>query len=287
MTPGSLHDRLAETLGSRVANATVLQGGCVADTRLIDLGDGRRVVVKVDHAQKPGLAVEGMMLEYLGETGRVPVPTVLHSEPDLLVMDHVAHDGKRAAEGEIEAADMLARLHAVSADRYGFACDTRVGSLVQPNDWMDEWPRFFAERRLLHMGRRAHKAGSLPPGTLDRLERLAADIDRLIDPQPLRPSLIHGDVWPGNVLWHAGRVAAFIDPAISFSDPEIELAFIDLFGCFGTAFWDRYAEISTIRPGFFEKRKDLYNLYPLLVHATLFDGGYGASVERSIGTLGY
>ena len=80
-------------------------------------------------------------------------------------------------------------------------------------------------------------------------------------------------------LHRDGRVAAFIDPATHYAHPEVELAFSTLFGTFGRAFFDRYAQLRPIEPGFFERRRDVYNLYPLLVHAILFGGGYGRQVE--------
>jgi fructosamine-3-kinase len=79
-----------------------------------------------------------------------------------------------------------------------------------------------------------------------------------------------------------GRIAGFIDPAIYHADPEIELAFSTVFGTFGEPFFRRYAELRPIRPGFFEVRRDLYNLYPLLVHARLFGGGYRSQVSRIV-----
>lgn len=287
MTRGSLEDRIAGVCGGRVIGSEPLHGGCVADVRRFELADGRRVVAKVGSGECPRLDIEGMMLDRLAGVAAIPVPRVLHCASDLLVMEAIIHDGVRSAEGEIEAADLLARLHANAAERFGFGGDTLIGPLIQPNRWMERWPGFFAERRLLQMGRKAHEAGSLPPGTLDRLGAVAGDIERLIDPVPSRPGLIHGDIWSGNVLWHGGRVAAFIDPATYFADPEIEYAFIDLFGCFGPAFWSRVEENGSVRPGFFELRKDLYNLYPLLVHAVLFDGGYGARVSACLAALGY
>ena len=84
------------------------------------------------------------------------------------------------------------------------------------------------------------------------------------------------------MLTRNSRIAAFVDPAIYFADPEIELAFSTLFGTFGTAFFGRYQEIRPLAPGFFEVRRDLYNLYPLLVHTRLFGGGYADSVARTI-----
>ena len=113
---------------------------------------------------------------------------------------------------------------------------------------------------------------------MKRLEAFCGKLERHLD-EPAAPSLIHGDLWGGNILVKAGRIAAFVDPAIHYADAEVELAFTTLFGTFGQAFFDRYREHRPIAPGFFEARRDIYNLYPLLVHTTLFGGHYAASVD--------
>jgi len=114
---------------------------------------------------------------------------------------------------------------------------------------------------------------------LTRIEKLAGKLERWLD-EPEQPSLIHGDCWGGNILCRDGKVAAFVDPALYYADAEIELAFGTLFGTFGDSFFHRYRERRPLRPGFFEARRDLYNLYPLLVHVRLFGGGYLDGVER-------
>ena len=135
------------------------------------------------------------------------------------------------------------------------------------------------------MGELAHRAGRLPAAPFRSLEAFCARLDEFI-PEPDRPSLLHGDVWGGNVLAGKGRIAGFIDPAIYYGDAEIELAFSTLFGTFGEAFFGRYGAHRPIRRGFFETRRDIYNLYPLLVHTRLFGGHYAASVERTLRRFG-
>ena len=94
----------------------------------------------------------------------------------------------------------------------------------------------------------AHAAERLPDKLLDRVTKLAGHLDKWISDDS-EPCLIHGDLWGGNVLIHRGKLVGLVDPAISYADPEIELAFATLFGTFGKEFFSRYHEIRPIAPG--------------------------------------
>ena len=88
------------------------------------------------------------------------------------------------------------------------------------------------------------------------------------------------------MLVRQGRIAGFVDPAISCGSPEIELAFTTMFGTFGQAFFEAYESLAPLEPGFHEIRADLYNLYPSLVHVRLFGSGYLPGIERTLARLG-
>ncbi len=275
-----MHRRTAQiesALGSGVVSLSPLRGGCVAEVFRAQLGDGRDVVVKLGGGSQPGLDLEAFMLGVLREAG-VRVPEVLHAEPALLAMEHIENEGSRSAEGEAELGRIVAALHGRSADRYGLDRDTLIGPLDQPNGWSDDWPAFYAERRIAVVADLAERRGALPEGCRDRLRGVCDAMPGLIGP-PNPPALIHGDLWAGNILWNAGRPAALIDPAVYYADPEIELAFIDLMGGLGPSFWRAYGELRPIDDRFRASRCELYQLYPLLVHAALFGGGYGASAD--------
>ena len=274
-------DEIAKTIGrlagAPVARLSPLGGGCIGAVYRAALEDGRALAAKVGG----GLAIEGFMLRYLAENSRLPVPRVLYAGDDLLVMDFIEAAGGIDRGAQVHAAELLADLHGITAEAFGFERATVIGSLEQPNPWTPGWLDFFRDQRLLFMGRQALDAGRLPGRLMKRLEILAGRLDRWLE-EPAAPSLLHGDMWTGNVLCHKGRIAGFVDPAVYYGDAEIELAFATLFGTFSTPFFERYGELRSLRPGFFEERRDLYNLYPLLVHTRLFGGSYVSSVERTL-----
>lgn len=273
---------IRHALGARVTAAAPLSGGCVGEVYAVTLDGAPPVVAKVEPRGGDTLACEGWMLRFLASRSALPVPGVLLEADGLLVMEKLEGDtGAGGDAAQRHAAELLAALHSVTADRFGLERDTRIGGLVQANAWAESWPDFFAQRRLRDMAGQARAAGRLTARAHDRVLRVADSLHRLLD-APSVPALIHGDVWSGNVLSAGGRVTGFLDPAVYFADAEAELAFITLFGTFGKAFFGRYSEIRPIAPGFFERRSVVYNLFPLLVHVRLFGGGYAGQLEASL-----
>ena len=260
-------------------------GGCIGEVYKVELEDGPALVAKVDREGKSHLEREAYMLRYLREASELPVPEVYHGSETLLLMEFIEGSNRFSNEAQYHVARLLAELHGITTNTYGHERDTLVGSLDQPNPPTESWIEFFRDQRLLYLAGVAHRTGRLASEDLRRAERLAERLDDLIE-EPERPSLIHGDVWRGNVLAKGDRVTAFLDPAIYYADPEMELAFISLFNSFGEPFFERYEEIRGIRPGFFETRRDLYNLYPLLVHVYFFGGGYLGSVRSTLRRFG-
>lgn len=270
---------LEQVVNSPIVQTTPLHGGNIAQVVCVRLQDGRVLVAKVHSGVGGTLDIEGKMLVYLRQHSQLPVPDVLHCAPDLLVMTFVLGDSNLTLPAQQHAAELLAQLHRISAPQFGLEFDTLIGGLHQPNKQHHCWIDFFREERLLYMAKVAYDAGELPVHLLRKIESFAPKLDNLLL-EPDYPALIHGDMWTTNILAQSGRVTGFVDPAIYYAHPEIELAFSTLFGTFGEAFFRQYGSLNPIAPDFFEIRRDIYNLYPLLVHVRLFGGGYVASVER-------
>lgn len=289
MIGGALTTRLEQVLGSAVVEAGSLPVGFGLEGLRVRLADGRRLAVKarlVAGDGKPSLELEAYMLGELARLTELPVPLVHHAEPDLLVMDFIENDaGGITPSVEDHAAELIAKLHAVKHERFGYRRDTLIGPLPQPNPQAHDWVPFFRDHRLLVMARLAQAEASLPSAMLGRIERLAERLDDYLI-EPAFPSLLHGDLWTGNVLVRQGRVAGLVDPAIYCGHPEIELAFTTLFGTFGERFFAVYEALMPLEPGFHELRSSLYQLYPRLVHVRLFGAGYLAGIDHTLARLG-
>jgi len=275
ITP-AIYSEIEQSLGQRIVAVAPLSAANNAQIYRLSFDDGETRVAKV---AERGLDTEAWMLRYLREKSALPVPEVYYNNEHVIIMQFVYAESVIDYRTEGGAAQQLAALHDVTAEAYGMERDTLIGSLTQPGGWDADWVRFFTEKRLLHMARRALDENKIDARMMTQFEKLAAKLPGILkNPQP--PSLVHGDVWSGNMLVGHGRISAYLDPAIYYADAEVELAFIRLFNTFSDSFFAKYNELRSIHPGFHEERADIYNLYPLLVHTRLFGASYARKAQK-------
>jgi fructosamine-3-kinase len=261
-----------------VSSAVRASGGDINEAYAVQLEDGGRAFVKTRAEPGPGeYATEAAGLRWLGEPGALRLPEVLEAGDDFLALEWLDAQGPYDEEALGRG---LALVHTAGAERFGAAppgapsTDLRLGPLLLPNDPARDWPAFYAERRLRPLSERA----ALSPRGQAAVERVCDRIADLAGPaEP--PARLHGDLWSGNVMAPSGE-PCLIDPAASGGHREVDLAMLRLFGSPGPRFLAAYEEVAPLSDGH-EERVALYQLFPLLVHAALFGGGYAASVERA------
>jgi fructosamine-3-kinase len=223
------------------------------------------------------------MLDDLRKAG-LRTPDVLAVSENYLVMEWIESTNFPQNKQENDAAQQLAALHCVSNSErmYGYYYDTTIGPFPQQNEQTQyNWTYFLAEMRILPMARYCLDKGRLSSVLMKKLETLCGRLYTFMDVAGITPSLLHGDVWSGNVLFDK-KGTCFIDPAIYFGDREMELAFILLFDTFGETFFSRYQEEHALSPEFYETKVPLYQIYPLLVHVALYGNTYLGSLERIV-----
>ncbi|NAZ87080.1 phosphotransferase [Kineococcus sp. T90] len=234
------------------------------------------------------LAAEAAGLAWLAEAGGAAVCRVRRLHGEEMVLDLVPEVPATAAAAEAFGR-ALAATHAAGADRFGapppgVAGDAWIASLPLPMSTdPGPWGAFYARRRLQPYLRAARERGAVDAAGAALVERVCArlaDGDEALVAGAERPARVHGDLWSGNVLW-SPHGAVLIDCAAHGGHPETDLAMLALFGL---PHLERvlaaHAEAAGTADGWRE-RVPLHQLHPLLVHAALFGGGYGAQAVRA------
>lgn len=286
-----LETALSERYGVvSVRDSVPVGGGCISTTLRVGLEGGPPVFVKLAPADPPGgelLAAEADSLGVLGAAGAVRVPEVLARGRNWLALEWLepGEPGPRAWE---RLGEGLARLHrrAAADGGFGWPRDNFIGSLPQANAPLNDWATFWKERRLEPQLARASATGMFGRSELAGFGALLKRLPELLAVGGAEgPSLLHGDLWSGNVHMMAGDEPAIIDPASYFGHREVDLAMAALFGGLSPDFYRAYAQVwPLVREGL-EQRRAIYQLYYLLVHVNLFGRGYVsgtlAALERA------
>jgi fructosamine-3-kinase len=292
--PAALADAVARATGAAVTGGARAAGGSINEAWALRLAGGGRAFVKTRGDAAPGeYATEAAGLRWLAQAGAVALPGVLavgeDDEPRFLALEWI-DEGRLDAAGEEALGRALAALHAAGAPAFGApppgapALDggpapLRIGELALPNDPAADWPSFYVQRRLHPLVALCVRRGTLSAAGARAVELVCERIGDLAGP-PEPPARLHGDLWGGNVLAGADGRARLIDPAAYGGHREVDLAMLRLFGAPSERVFAAYAEAAPLADGH-DERVALWQLFPLLVHAALFGGSYGASVERA------
>lgn len=271
---------------ARIQSKQPVSGGDINEAYHLLLTNGDEAFLKMNrNAGKNFFPAEANGLKAMGETG-ANVPKVFACGQTaagtwFLLLDYEKHAPATKDYWPL-LGRMLANMHLSDTEKFakggafGFYEDNFIGATVQINKPKPGWAEFFRDARLgVQM--------KLADQYFDRDDRRCCQrlLDRLGDvlPEPQQPSLLHGDLWSGNVMPDRNGCPMLIDPAVYVGHHEADLAMTELFGGFPPAFYGAYYEIIPREAGY-EDRRDLYNLYHLLNHLNLFGGSYLASVRR-------
>lgn len=295
MQPKLFHS-LQEALNSLFGNGIHIKrmqsisGGDINDAFGLTLSDGSSIFMKSNAMGNLAYFTAEMQgLSAIAQTETIQTPHILGCGTDeerncsFLLLEQI-HAGSRVPDYWESLGHQLAELHRSSTEdfvtdgKYGFLEDNYIGAGKQINTVKDSWTTFFRDCRLEPQFHRA--ADYFSTEDLKRINRLLDHIgDILIEPE--HPSLLHGDLWSGNVMAGEDGRAWLIDPAAYVGHAEADLAMTELFGGFAAKMYAAYQEVSPLQPGY-EDRRDLYNLYHLLNHLNLFGGSYLLSVKRIV-----
>jgi fructosamine-3-kinase len=283
----SVAQAILQATGERFGNFTyhAIGGGCINQTYELRQG-AQSYFLKLNSASLlPMFEAEYEALQTIFGTNtiRVPKPIALGTVEgsSFLVLEYCA-PGKGNADTARRLGEQLAALHRCTSPdgRFGWLHDNFIGSTSQPNAWHDRWIDFWREERLGHQLRLAAADGH----RFKNADRLVEGMEVLFGNYQPAPSLLHGDLWTGNVGVTDAETPFIYDPASYYGDRETDLSMTRLFGSLPPAFYQAYEEAYPLASGH-ETRRELYNLYHILNHAHLFGGHYAAQAQRVIDGL--
>jgi len=269
----------------RIADRRSLGGGCIHDATCLRGEDERCFFLKRNRANlADSFRIEAEALGELHAAGglRVPKPYgVVEADGEAaLLLEYLPLKGGTSKADYGRLGQGLARLHQKRGKAFGWHRDNWIGSTPQYNGYEEDWITFWRDKRLRPQTEWARQRGLRLPQAGELMEALPAFFE---DYSP-EPSLLHGDLWTGNVEFLEDGTPVIFDPATYYGDRETDLAMTEMFGGFPGAFWKAYNAEWPIDGGY-QQRRDLYNLYHLLNHYNLFGGGYGRSAEQTASAL--
>ena len=307
----SLARALVELFGSsvKIVQTDRVSGGDINKAYGLYLNTGDKIFMKANAKENAAFfTAEAAGLNAIKSTGAISTPEILCTGTDdgedvgysFLLLKFIKSGGKKADYWETLGTE-LAAMHkantsafikrgndktdsksdkkstqskdntkAPTNNKFGFFLDNFVGARAQKNTPSSSWIDFYRDYRLAPQFRDADSYFSSEDRK--KITKLLDNLDHFLI-EPAYPSLLHGDLWSGNVMCGPDGKAMLIDPACYVGNREADIAMTELFGGFGQEFYEAYKKAAPLEPGY-EERRDLYNLYQLLNHLNIFGSGY-------------
>ncbi len=269
-------EHIEQTTGRHfsVRRQQVMGGGSINAAFLLTGHDGQQYFVKNNlTGQKAMFEAEARGLQEIASSKTLKVPKQVcfgeNQAQSYIVLEYLDMAGR--ADQRL-LGEQLAAMHQMTAERFGWEINNTIGATFQPNDWMDNWLRFWSDQRLGFQLQLAAQNGY--GGELQSLgEKLLIEMPALFTGREMKPSMLHGDLWGGNVAGLKDGTPVIFDPAFYYGDREADLAMTYVFGGFAPDFYASYQNAFPLDDGF-AVRKTLYNIYHIINHLNLFGGGY-------------
>ena len=268
---------------TRINETNPVGGGCINQACRLKTSSGNYFLKYNSASAYPGMfEKEAVGLKMLSDTHTISIPQVeQHGETGKYAFLLLQYIETRNAGRNFwnEFGTKLADLHRNTHSFFGLDHHNYIGSLVQKNNPHPDFNSFFILQRIEPLLKEARNKGAFSVSDTRYFESLFRSLHNIIPPE--KPSLVHGDLWSGNFLVTPEGSPCLVDPAVYYGHREADIAMSLLFGGFENSFYDAYNQAWPLEKGW-QKRMDIFNLYPLLVHVNLFGGSYAGQVLRII-----
>lgn len=241
----------------------------------ITMSDSTQFIIK--GLRKPNnnynyIYYEGKSLKFMHKKFPELFPKILHLKKNIIVMDYIKHNKIKNKKSDKDLAVKLASIHKITNKKFGFDFDTPIGGIRQPCKYQYSWIDFYANKRLGMIFEKINSNNPMPKKINKNIENILKNLKNLIPNNP-KPSLIHGDLWEGNILFHEGNLVGLIDPGIYYAHNELELSYLNWFNYVGSDFINNYNELNPVDKIFYNYQ-EVYQLYYSLLNIHLWSREY-------------
>ena len=263
------------TSGKKIIHRKILKNSFGMNCEKITLENNKSFIAKYYNKKNKGfnsLKSEGMSLSFLFKKFPNLFPKLFFFSDSLLIMEFIEHNNILPKNYQKIFAKEILKIHSINNDAFGFNFDTQIGGLKQLNKFETNWVNFYRDKRLNMIFEEINKTNPMPANVNKKIQIIIKNLHNFIPKNPL-PSLLHGDLWEGNILFHNCNLVGLIDPGIYFGHNELEIAYLTWFKFINKSFLNIYSDTIKIDKKFSEY-EPIYQLYFSLLNVHLWDRNY-------------
>ena len=231
------------------------------------------------------ILAEKQNLEYLKSFNLKSFPEIKAFNDNILIIDYIKNDDSFSKNSRDSFLNAVIKLHSIQSKQFGLNFDTQIGGMMQPNNQNVNWCNFFSENRINYIFELISNSNPMPSEINFKIEKLLKKINNFL-PSNIKSTLLHGDLWKGNILFFNNKFAGFIDPGSFYGHNELEITYLKWLSpkFIDNNFIEKYNDHFKIDKNYYIY-EPIYQLYYSLMNVYLWNRLYIQEINKILKKL--